>query len=113
MRVMNKQELVEVLNKHNLWLADLPGGERADLSRAILVGANLYGTDLRGANLRGADLTGADLRHSNMYGADMNDVELGGASLFGSVLGNWVDLDDLDDWQWRKDPHALDLEEEY
>lgn len=103
MRVMNKQQLVEVLNKHNLWLANLPGGERADLSGASLVGAILYGTDLRHANLRGANLQGADLRFSNMYGADMNDTDLSGAKLFGSVLGNWVSTDDLHDYQWQRD----------
>lgn len=99
---MREYNLIEILRKHKLWLADAPGGERADLSGATLIGANLYGTDLREANLRGADLLGADLRHSNMYGADMRDVDLRGASLFGSILGNWVCTDDLHDYQWRR-----------
>jgi len=102
---MTKQELVEKLEKHKLWLAGEPGGERADLSGHTLIGANLYGADLREANLSRANLSGADLRHANMYGANMNDVDLCNAKLFGSILGNWVCLEELRDYQfWRVSP---------
>lgn len=105
---MNHNDLNEVLRKHYLWLDGEPGGERADLSGATLIGANLYGADLREANLQGASLTGADLRHANMYGANMNDVDLCNAKLFGSILGNWVCMDDLRDYQfWRVSPGEL------
>jgi uncharacterized protein YjbI with pentapeptide repeats len=102
---MTKQELVEILKKHKLWLADAPGGERADLSGATLIGVDLYGVDLRYAKMCRANLLGADLRHANMYGANMNDVDLCGAKLFGSILGNWVCLENLHDYQfWRVSP---------
>jgi len=106
---MTKENLIEILRKHKLWLADAPGGERADLSGATLIRANLYGADLREANLSRANLTGADLRHANMYGANMNDVDLCNAKLFGSILGNWVCMDDLRDYQfWRVSPGELE-----
>ena len=48
--------IVEILEKHKLWLNDSNCGQRADLREA----------DLRGANLRGADLREADLRWANL-----------------------------------------------
>jgi uncharacterized protein YjbI with pentapeptide repeats len=102
---MTKQELVEKLEKHKIWLAGDLGGEPADLSGATLIRANLYGADLRYANMCRANLTGADLRHANMYGANMYDVELCNAKLFGSILGNGVCMEDLRDYQfWRVSP---------
>ena len=49
---MTKEKLAEILTAHKLWLADDPGGKRADL---------------RGADLRGADLSGAVLMSSINY----------------------------------------------
>ena len=49
-RRITQDELEVFLRKHKLWLADEPGGERANLT-----GANLYGADLTGANLTGAN----------------------------------------------------------
>ena len=100
---MTEENLMEILRKHKLWLADAPGGERADLSGHTLIGANLYGADLREAKLRGANLTGADLRHACMHGADMDGVELCNAKLFGSILGNWVRFGLLSDHQWDRE----------
>jgi uncharacterized protein YjbI with pentapeptide repeats len=56
------QEEKAVLEKHQLWLKDDSGGERADLREADLSGADLREADLREADLRGADLRDADLR---------------------------------------------------
>ena len=100
---MTEESLMEILRKHKLWLADAPGGERADLSGRTLIGVNLYGADLREANLSRADLTGADLRHANMYGANMNNTELCAAKLFGSILGNWSRIEHLSDHQWDRE----------
>ena len=71
---MNKEQLQEILDKHKKWLLDESGGERADLTRAVLRGAYLRGADLtravlRWADLRWADLTGADLRGADLRGA--------------------------------------------
>ena len=49
---MTNEELKKIIEKHEKWLEDQEGGERA----------NLCGADLRGADLCGADLRGADLR---------------------------------------------------
>ena len=61
MRIVSKEELVEILEKHKKWINSEEGGECADLSGANLSGANLRCADLSGANLSGADLSGADL----------------------------------------------------
>jgi hypothetical protein len=73
---------------------DLAG---ANLDRAYLAGANLYGADLGRANLDwayltaadldGANLTGANLYGANLYGADLTGANLTGANLYGADLG--------------------------
>ena len=64
---MEENQLKNVLELHQKWINDEPGGDRANLWYANLHGADLRGADLRGANLRGADLYGA-----NLYGADLD-----------------------------------------
>ena len=73
---ITREELDVFLRKHKLWLANEPGGERADLREA-----DLYGADLREADLREADLRGADLYGANLYGADLCEADLYGANL--------------------------------
>ena len=80
MRKFTKKE-VEILNRHAKWLRSEDGGERADLTRASLTGANLFE-----ASLSRADLTGA-----NLYGADLTEAELTGAKLTGADL-TWAKL---------------------
>jgi Pentapeptide repeats (8 copies) len=70
--------------------------ERADLSEADLLGANLSGADLRKADLRGANLSHADLlgaflseaflSEANLTGAFLSGATLRGAHLFGAIL---------------------------
>ena len=86
MKTYTKEELAEILRKHNLWLANGVGGERAnlcyaDLCDADLRGANMRGADLRGADLRDADLCDADLRGADLRGADLCDANLRDANL--------------------------------
>ena len=64
---MTATELKEILDKHNKWLNDEDGGERA-----VLHGANLREADLRDANLRDANLRGADLRGADLSGANLD-----------------------------------------
>lgn len=44
---MTQSELNEILEKHRKWLNNEEGGEKANLRRAILSGADLSGADLR------------------------------------------------------------------
>ena len=54
MKTYTKEELAEILRKHNLWLDNGVGGERADLRDADLRDAYLRNADLRDAYLSGA-----------------------------------------------------------
>ena len=67
---MTNDELKKIIEKHEKWLKDQDGGERADLRDADLRGANLCDANLRGANLCDADLRGADLCGADLRGAE-------------------------------------------
>ena len=71
---MDAKKLKDILDKHLKWLRGEDGGERANLSRA-----DLYGADLSRATLSGANLSRADL-----YGADLSRATLSGANLYGA-----------------------------
>ena len=64
---MEEKQLKKILELHQKWLNEEPGGERADLREADLLGA-----DLRGANLRRADLREANLWRADLRGADLD-----------------------------------------
>ena len=61
---MSPEQIKEILDNHEMWLAGKEGGKRADLKGANLIDANLRGANLRCADLEGADLEGADLDFS-------------------------------------------------
>ena len=61
---MEENQLKNVLELHRKWINKEPGGDRADLRGANLVGADLRGANLWEANLRGANLREADLDYS-------------------------------------------------
>ena len=82
--MINGIGLDEILDKHEKWLNDEDGGERADLQ-----GADLRDADLRGANLRYANLQYADLRGANLQDADLQDADLQDADLDFSCLPLW------------------------
>ena len=77
---MDETTLNKILKDHKAWLEDM-GGERADLRKADLYGANLREADLRGAYLCGADLRKADLYGANLCGAYLCEADLRGADL--------------------------------
>jgi uncharacterized protein YjbI with pentapeptide repeats len=81
MRVVTKEQLAEILDKHQKWLNDEEGGENANLSDANLSGADLRDADLRYANLRCANLRGANLRDANLRDADLRYADLRCANL--------------------------------
>jgi uncharacterized protein YjbI with pentapeptide repeats len=73
---MNQEELNEILRLHLMWLCDLRGGRRADLSGADLAGANLCDASLDAADLTGADLTGANLSEADLKGTVLTGTDL-------------------------------------
>ena len=95
---MNKNELEEVLEKHEKWLNGYEDGEKANLSganmslanlsRANLSGADLNFANLSDANLSGANLSGADLSFANLSDANLSGANLSGANLSGADLGS-------------------------
>ena len=72
-----------ILSKAILIEANL---SRITLSNANLIGANLRSADLRQANLIEADLRSADLRQANLIGADLRSADLRQANLIGANL---------------------------
>ena len=68
---MEENQLKNILKRHQKWIIDEPGGERADLQ-----GADLRGADLREANLREANLWEADLREADLRGAYLREADL-------------------------------------
>ena len=83
---MTNKELKKIIEKHEKWLKDQDGGERAVLRGADLRGADLCGAYLSGADLRGADLCGADLRGAVLCGTYLSGADLCGAYLSGADL---------------------------
>jgi len=88
---VTKDELIPILEKHEKWLINEDGGERANLSDADLRGANLSWANLREANLSEADLRGANLSWANLRGADLREADLREANLRGANL-SWANL---------------------
>ena len=64
-----------------------------DLSKIILIKADLYAADLSGANLAGANLTGANLSSADLSGANLTGAILTGANLNNADLSGatWTD----------------------
>ncbi|RLB34303.1 MAG: hypothetical protein DRH11_06535 [Deltaproteobacteria bacterium] len=79
------KSLPQILEAHRKWLRG-EGGERADLRKANLIGADLGGVYLIGANLSGAIMIDARLSGSNLIGANLQKAKLIGADLSGSDL---------------------------
>ena len=102
----------EILKKHEMWLKNDIGGERANLCGINLCGVNLYGIDLRGADLSGTNLCGAILHRANLHGvnlwgANLHGADLGDANLYGANLcdanlcnANLRDAKNVDELKW-------------
>ena len=97
---MMNEQLKNILYKHEKWILNREGGERANL-----YGANLCEANLHGADLRDADLTGANLRWVDLSGADLREVDLSGADLRGANLRET----DLDYSEWSLWCGSLDV----
>ena len=108
-KIMEKEKLKEILEKHKLWLNGKDGGVRANLRDADLSGANLRDADLRNANLRNANLRDADLRsadlryanlrYANLRNANLRDADLRSADLrYADLRGADLDFSCLPLW---------------
>lgn len=105
MKKITEEELAVVLDKHQKWLDNEEGGERADLSdteiphclegvnlaEANLAGANLAEANLSCVNLYRANLYHANLQHANLHEAFLEEANLVGADLTQAGLC-WADL---------------------
>ena len=92
LRKITQEELEEILHKHELWLENKEGGEKADLSYVDLRGANLEYANLEYANLTHANLEYANLKYANLIGADLIGANLTGVYLEGTTL-EYANLD--------------------
>ena len=95
MKYLNQEELNEILEKHEMWLKNEKGGERADLINVDLRSIDLSNVNLSGADLKNANLGGADLSNVNLSNADLWNVNLSYAELRGSDLWN-INLSESD-----------------
>lgn len=77
---MTKEELQNILEKHQLWLHGEEGGERANFEEADLLGANFAGFNFTGANFEGAYLLGANFAGSCLVEANFKGAYLAGAN---------------------------------
>ena len=83
LRKVSANRLKQILAAHKKWL-ETKGkqGKRADLSRANLQEANLWGTNLQKAYRYNANLQEASLVKANLQGADLKGAQLQGAFFY-------------------------------
>ena len=86
MRKITKGQLEEIINKHQIWLNDKEGGEKANLANAILGDISFRGLDLSGADFWGAYLGGADFTNANLQSADLRRANMREVTFMGSDL---------------------------
>ncbi len=83
---MTQEKLREVLDKHSKWLNGEDGGERADLSDAILNNTDLRYRDLGSSDLSNFDLSFTTLRYVNLSNSDLSNSDLSFSDLLGADL---------------------------
>lgn len=83
---MTQEELQIILEKHEKWLNNVPGGECANLESANLKGVNLKGANLIYANLEGVNFADANLTCANLEGVNFKGADLKRANLIGANI---------------------------
>lgn len=78
------QDMEEIFDLHQKWLAGEDGGEQADFSGQMLDEEEFEGEDLRKALFRGTRLSGTKFWECNLEGADFSSAILFGAAFAGS-----------------------------
>ena len=86
MKTYTKEELAEIIRKHQAWLHNEDGGERANLSSANLSDADLSSANLSSANLSSANLSSANLSYANLSSANLRSADLSSADLSSANL---------------------------
>jgi hypothetical protein len=76
---MNKKELKEMLDDHELWLCDHSTGHRAKFSNHTCESINFQGAKLRGACFYQADCRHADFSNANLVGVEFIGADLANA----------------------------------
>ena len=71
---MDNDELLEVCEKHDAWLKNLPGGKRAKLGGVCVERSTLRHVSLRGADLRKATFVACTWSTVNLAKADLREV---------------------------------------
>ena len=83
MKKITQKELNEIIKKHQMWLNDENGGERARFNDM-----NLNGLDLSNSNLEAAYFCGTDLVHSNLENCNLKSCQMCYADLSYANLKN-------------------------
>ncbi|HAA11434.1 MAG TPA: hypothetical protein DCE41_06915 [Cytophagales bacterium] len=113
MKRINKRQLMKVLDRHEAWLRDEPGGERANLSGYLLhrrdfTRRNLSHVQFLASDLSGSDFTKATLCQASFYRATLKKVHFQGADLTQADLaevdarGSSFDFARLEDTNFAK-----------
>ena len=111
MRTVSKDELTEILRKHEMWINREEGGIRADLSNADLSRANLHLANLAMADLSGANLSLANLSGATLYKANLRlaDLQLADLRMTNFRLANLSGADFYKADLYKTDLHWADL----
>lgn len=86
MQKITRDQLDEILHKHELWLYGKGLGSKADLSRKNLDGVDLNKANLDRADLEHASLIGAELNFASLVGTGFTGADLTSAELIGADI---------------------------
>lgn len=87
---ITQEELNEIIRKHNLFLLNEEGGERAILDWCDLSGLNLSGVDLTGASFYSSILNEADLSYSVLEDTLLINASLCETNLYNAILSKAI-----------------------
>ena len=91
LRKISEDDLREILEKHEKWLNDEDGGEKADMQQSDMQRANMQRANMQRANMKWADMRGVDMQQSDMRGADMRGANMQWADMRGADM-QWADM---------------------
>ncbi len=82
-------DIAAVVSDHETWLASKGAqGDKANLQKGELAGADLSGANLASANMREANLEGANLSNANLLDVDLRGANVCAAQLKEATLDN-------------------------